>query len=98
MGSWLSYGLGSENKNLPSFVVLISRGSAARPADPEYAAARPKLARQCEVQLSYAIEVDDGGTVNSRELVRIQLLLNRAHRRADEMSAVTRVHADVVAG
>src|SRR5437763_16935303 len=24
MGSWVSYGLGSENKNLPSFVVLIS--------------------------------------------------------------------------
>lgn len=27
MGSWLSYGLGSENKNLPSFVVLTSRGA-----------------------------------------------------------------------
>lgn len=26
MGSWLSYGLGSENQNLPSFTVLISRG------------------------------------------------------------------------
>lgn len=26
MGSWLSYGLGSENQNLPSFVVLTSRG------------------------------------------------------------------------
>jgi hypothetical protein len=26
MGSWLSYGLGSENKNLPSFCVLLSRG------------------------------------------------------------------------
>lgn len=25
-GSWLSYGLGSENKNLPAFTVLISRG------------------------------------------------------------------------
>ncbi len=24
MGSWVSYGLGSENKNLPSFVVLVS--------------------------------------------------------------------------
>jgi len=36
-GAWTSYGLGSENKNLPAFVVLISRGSAARPADPLYA-------------------------------------------------------------
>jgi len=26
MGSWVSYGLGSENENLPSFVVLISKG------------------------------------------------------------------------
>ncbi len=36
-GSWLSYGLGTENKDLPSFVVLISRGSAVSPADPLYA-------------------------------------------------------------
>ena len=36
-GSWLSYGLGSESENLPAFVVMISRGSAARPADPLYA-------------------------------------------------------------
>lgn len=27
MGSWISYGLGSENKNLPSFVVLTPGGS-----------------------------------------------------------------------
>jgi len=26
IGSWLSYGLGSENSNLPSFVVMLSRG------------------------------------------------------------------------
>jgi hypothetical protein len=26
MGSWVSYGLGSENKNMPAFVVLLSRG------------------------------------------------------------------------
>jgi hypothetical protein len=36
-GAWASYGLGSENSNLPAFVVLLSRGSAARPADPLYA-------------------------------------------------------------
>lgn len=36
-GSWLSYGLGAENDNLPTFVVLLSHGSAARPADPLYA-------------------------------------------------------------
>ena len=36
-GSWASYGLGSENQDLPAFTVLLSRGSAARPADPLYA-------------------------------------------------------------
>ena len=36
-GAWTSYGLGSVNRDLPSFVVLTSRGSAARPADPLYA-------------------------------------------------------------
>lgn len=36
-GAWTSYGLGSENDNLPTFVVLLSHGSAARPADPLYA-------------------------------------------------------------
>jgi hypothetical protein len=36
-GAWASYGLGSENSNFPAFVVLLSKGSAARPADPLYA-------------------------------------------------------------
>ncbi len=36
-GAWASYGLGSENSSLPAFVVMLSRGSAARPADPLYA-------------------------------------------------------------
>ncbi len=27
MGSWMSYGLGSENKNLPTFCVLLSKGA-----------------------------------------------------------------------
>ena len=28
IGSWLSYGLGSENKNLPSFIVLVSKNAS----------------------------------------------------------------------
>lgn len=31
IGAWLSYGLGSENENLPSFVVLITKGKADQP-------------------------------------------------------------------
>jgi len=33
-GAWMSYGLGSENENLPGFVVLVSFGSSQRPAQP----------------------------------------------------------------
>jgi hypothetical protein len=32
LGAWVSYGLGSENSDLPGFIVLISRGSAKRDA------------------------------------------------------------------
>lgn len=31
MGSWLSYGLGSDNENLPAFVVLVSAGQGGQP-------------------------------------------------------------------
>ena len=36
-GAWTSYGLGSENRDLPAFVTLLSNGSALRPADPLHA-------------------------------------------------------------
>ena len=36
-GSWISYGLGSENRNLPVFVVLISQGSSKRDSQPLFA-------------------------------------------------------------
>ncbi len=31
LGSWLSYGLGSESKSLPAFVVMVSQGSGGQP-------------------------------------------------------------------
>ncbi len=31
MGAWLSYGLGSENEDLPSFVVLVTNGQGGQP-------------------------------------------------------------------
>ncbi|MCA9174818.1 MAG: DUF1501 domain-containing protein, partial [Planctomycetales bacterium] len=36
-GAWASYGLGNESDELPAFLVMVSDGSAARPADPLYA-------------------------------------------------------------
>src|SRR5690606_32393322 len=34
LGSWLSYGIGSENQNLPAFVVMISQGSGNKTDQP----------------------------------------------------------------
>jgi hypothetical protein len=34
MGAWVSYGLGSENKNLPAFVVMLSQAQALKPDQP----------------------------------------------------------------
>ncbi len=31
IGSWLSYGLGSDNENLPSFIVLVSKNAGGQP-------------------------------------------------------------------
>lgn len=36
MGSWLSYGLGSDNSNLPAFTVLLSRGTGRPQGQPLY--------------------------------------------------------------
>ncbi|HMQ46855.1 MAG TPA: DUF1501 domain-containing protein [Saprospiraceae bacterium] len=36
MGSWISYGLGSTNENLPTFCVLLSRGSGRPNGQPLY--------------------------------------------------------------
>jgi hypothetical protein len=34
LGAWLSYGIGSENKSLPSFIVMISQGSGNKTDQP----------------------------------------------------------------
>ncbi len=34
LGSWLSYGLGSENQNLPGFIVMISQGTGNKADQP----------------------------------------------------------------
>ena len=34
MGAWISYGLGSENENLPTFIAMISQGSGKNPGQP----------------------------------------------------------------
>lgn len=34
LGAWLSYGLGSENRDLPAYMVLISQGNGKNPGQP----------------------------------------------------------------
>jgi len=34
MGSWVSYGLGTENENLPAFITMISQGTGKNPDQP----------------------------------------------------------------
>jgi uncharacterized protein (DUF1501 family) len=34
MGAWLSYGLGSENENLPAFIAMVSQGRGKNPGQP----------------------------------------------------------------
>src|SRR4029077_16885403 len=36
IGSWLAYGLGSENADLPAFVVMVSQGSGNKADQPLY--------------------------------------------------------------
>src|SRR6185369_6648572 len=34
MGAWISYGLGSENENLPAYIAMVSQGSGKNPGQP----------------------------------------------------------------
>jgi hypothetical protein len=36
MGAWIAYGLGSENRDLPSYLVLVSRGTGRAAGQPLY--------------------------------------------------------------
>ena len=45
IGSWISYGLGSDNKNLPAFCVLLSRARKDGAGQPLYANLNRKIGR-----------------------------------------------------
>jgi hypothetical protein len=34
LGSWVSYGLGSENENMPAYIAMVSQGSGKNPGQP----------------------------------------------------------------
>jgi hypothetical protein len=36
MGAWVSYGLGTENENLPAFIAMVSQGTGKNPGQPVF--------------------------------------------------------------
>ncbi len=36
MGSWVTYGLGTENENLPAFIAMVSQGTGKNPGQPVF--------------------------------------------------------------
>ncbi len=46
VGSWVSYGLGTENEDLPAFVVLPDPGGGIKGGTPAYGAGAPRFGRR----------------------------------------------------
>ena len=92
MGAWISYGLGSENRNLPAFVVLISQPNSLVADQPlysrlwgagfmpsRYQGARFRSARDPILYLSNPPGVD---SATRRDMLDTLSALNHAHSEA----------------
>lgn len=88
MGAWLTYGLGSENENLPAFVVLISSGVQPNGGKSSFGSGfLPSVYQgvQCRSQGDPVLFVSDPPGMN-RELRRRSLdALNELNRHQGEM-------------
>lgn len=73
LGSWLSYGIGTENQNLPAFIVMVSQGSGNRTDQPlfsrlwgagflpsDHQGVRFRTGRDPVLYLSNPAGIDDG--------------------------------------
>ena len=69
MGAWLSYGLGSDNQNLPAFVVLLSQRFARGPGPPLYRrdGVEPSAGRQ-DLRRQRAQRLADGRSGEAQRL------------------------------
>jgi hypothetical protein len=75
MGSWVTYGLGSENQNLPGFVVLISSGTQPSAGKSDWGSGfLPSVYQgvQCRSQGDPVLYVSDPGGMD-REMRRLSL-------------------------
>src|SRR5205814_9361881 len=92
MGSWVSYGLGSDNQNLPAFVVLISQANALNVDQPlfsrlwssgflpsRYQGVRFRTGSDAVLYLAYPPGID---RTERHHLHYAMQMLNRSHAEA----------------
>lgn len=90
MGSWISYGLGSENQNLPSFVVLSPGGGGG-----------PGLRNGFLPTRHQGVAFDDSVTDPERMVNNLrnrQLSLDAQRQQLDVVQQLNRAHAQTVGG
>ena len=105
MGAWVSYGLGSENKNLPAFIAMVSQGTGKNPGPADLLAAvgqrvpavvasgrRPAAGRQ-----SGAVSEQPATASTARSVARCSTIWRSSIKlRADELGdpeTLTRINA-----
>lgn len=93
LGSWLSYGLGSANQDLPAYMVLLSQGSGKNPGQPLFS----RLWGNGYLPSNYQ-GVKLGSGADPVYFLQNPPGLDRAQRRQalDRLEALNRVHADEV--
>ena len=91
MGSWMTYGLGTENANLPAFIAMVSQGSGKNPGQPIFS----RLWDSGFLPSSYqGVGLRPGG--NPVLFLANPKGISREHRRAqlDDLAALNALSAD----
>ncbi len=87
LGSWVTYGLGSESENLPAFVVMTTTG-ALKGGPPVYdrgflpGTYQPTVLRNSGSPVLYLDELDGRAGTGQREVLDLVQWLNHQHRAA----------------
>src|SRR5205814_8307066 len=81
-GAWVQYGLGSANRNLPGFVVLLQNGAAGRPNAWDAGFLPPRFQGTVVQPTGIANVAMPAGTTESHRQAQLELMdaLNRNHR------------------
>ena len=103
MGSWLTYGLGSENQNLPGFIALCPGGYPIQESQNWQSAFLPGAFQGTFIDSQHTelprlienIRSDSGSTKDQREQLDLLMDLNRRHqaKRSDEAALEARIQS-----